>query len=119
MKTKADIYARFPKLLENVYCGWWLADDSGWNDVIYKVLTAIAAEPCNDGTHGGPASIAQVKEKFGGIRMYIENATGTQEQCIRELETICWFTCEDCGTTRDVETSGSWLKTLCTTCRNS
>lgn len=79
----------------------------GW----YSILDALGAVM---ELHGVRAT--QVKEKFGGLRVYTEAAPDEVYEAIRQAEEQAWRTCEDCGqagTTREVI---GWLRTLCPDC---
>lgn len=91
--------------------------EEGWWPLLLKLDEDIAKIDPN-------YKIAQVKEKFGGLRYYIhhgdeltEDAYLAIEQLIREAEKESLKTCEACGETEGVETRGSrtsrWLKTYC------
>lgn len=61
--------------------------------------------------------VSQVKEKFGGLRIYLE-ALGTHRDAVVDLldaaEAESLHTCEECGITLGVTTAGpGWIKTLC------
>lgn len=56
----------------------------------------------------------QVKEKFGGLRFYVCNATEEQRQYIRFAERLSYRICEECGATKDtVFYPIGWNRTLC------
>lgn len=55
---------------------------------------------------------AQVKEKFGGLRFYVDNATPAHDQLIRFAEMMASRTCEDCGAPGQAYPFG-WVRTLC------
>ena len=58
--------------------------------------------------------VVQVKEKFGGLRFYVDHANNTQFDYISFAENFSYRICEVCGTTHDVMTySCGWMKTLC------
>lgn len=54
----------------------------------------------------------QVKEKFGGLRVYIHTETPEMGQLIAEAERKAWHTCEICGEPGATQTVGL-VKTLC------
>ena len=54
----------------------------------------------------------QVKEKFGGLRFYVERATDKQYDYITFAESMSYRTCEQCGNTGKLYTNG-WHRTLC------
>ena len=65
------------------------------------------------------AKVVQIKEKFGTLRIYLDNVTPEIDKKAAELETRSSKICEFCGSTEDVTTEGSWLKTLCKICRKN
>lgn len=54
----------------------------------------------------------QVKEKFGGLRFYVQAATDKHYQYISFAESMSYRTCEDCGAPGKTYTDG-WHRTLC------
>ena len=58
----AEWQAAFPGMFDNVYCGFALP--LGWTEIVWKGCQALA----NIKTH--QVQVAQVKEKFGGLRFY-------------------------------------------------
>lgn len=73
--------------------------------------------------------VLQVKEKFGGLRVYT-NHVGLEKDLIQRIwgatsfaESMSYRTCESCGATKEVETrvrggdpKYSWTKTFCVEC---
>lgn len=58
---------------------------------------------------------AQVKEKFGGLRFYVDNADDYANGAIALAETLSYTICELCGNPGTL--SGNWLRCLCDTCK--
>ena len=54
----------------------------------------------------------QVKEKFGGLRFYVQAATDKHYQFISFAESMSYVTCEQCGSPGKRYTDG-WHQTLC------
>ena len=54
----------------------------------------------------------QVKEKFGGLRFYVQAATDKHYQYITFAESMSYRTCESCGAPGKTYTNG-WHTTLC------
>ena len=54
----------------------------------------------------------QVKEKFGGLRFYVQAATDKHYQFISFAEVMSYRTCEECGAPGKTYTDG-WHTTLC------
>lgn len=55
---------------------------------------------------------SQVKEKFGGLRFYVNAATDKQYAYISFAESMSYKTCEECGAPGKTYTDG-WHMTLC------
>lgn len=60
---------------------------------------------------------AQVKEKFGGLRFYVDNADDYTSGVIALAESMSYRTCEDCGAPGKQKGRG-WIRTLCDTCNS-
>ena len=54
----------------------------------------------------------QVKEKFGGLRFYLDRATEQQYNYVTFAESMSYRTCEVCGDSGDYYTDG-WHQVLC------
>ena len=54
----------------------------------------------------------QVKEKFGGLRFYVQAATDKHYHYISFAESMSYRTCEECGAPGKTYTDG-WHTTLC------
>ena len=84
----------------------------GWYPIIDQLIMDINKVDSSIG-------ILQIKEKFGGLRFYVDNHSEEVYNLISDAERKCWHTCEDCGSTKNVTTAGSgWLRTLCEECHN-
>ena len=87
--------------------------DEGWTQLIEELCSKV--EPLlqafiDEGHHAPCAS--QVKEKYGGLRVYMSESTEEIEALIEEAEDKSLITCEVCGSPG--ETVGKWwIKTLC------
>ena len=55
---------------------------------------------------------SQVKEKFGGLRFYVNGATDKHWNFISVAENMSYRTCEECGAAGKTYTDG-WHTTLC------
>lgn len=59
---------------------------------------------------------SQVKEKFGGLRFYIDGGTERHHAYISFAEAMSYKICETCGTTTDVYQTTGWVHTTCVLC---
>ena len=86
----------------------------GWSKVISPLVERISKL-------GG--TVVQVKEKFGGLRLYFtpaeadsiagEAAWAALQDDVDQAERDSYKICEICGKPGVLMTSGTWLKTVC------
>ena len=90
----------------------------GWFDLVKELCVAI--EKLNLGKE---FEVGQVKEKFGGLRFYVqgvpENKSKIVDSLIMEAERKSFSTCENCGASGETVSKEDWLKTLCETHYNN
>jgi len=112
---------RFPKMFSQPYGGfavgpgWWPIIESlcatiqshiDWNnqraekypELHYKQVTQVI--------------VAQIKEKFGGLRFYYDGGNDIIAGMVSMAEAWAEHTCEECGKPGQSRTGG-WIKTLC------
>ena len=90
----------------------------GWWPLIDKVAAAI--DSINAAHPEMPVEVSQIKQKFGGLRIYHYNAPEDIRQLIDEVLAASWHTCEKCGSTVGVSTNSEGYRlTLCPGCRDS
>lgn len=56
--------------------------------------------------------VAQIKEKFGGLRFYYDGGDDEISGMVRMAESWASHTCEECGN-KGVTRGGGWVRTLC------
>jgi hypothetical protein len=86
----------------------WSGVDAGWLPLLDRLATDLKAL-------GWKGKVAQIKEKFGGLRFYAEDTEPPMEARIRLAELESARTCEVCGRPADLGpiAGGSWIQTLC------
>lgn len=62
---------------------------------------------------------SQVKEKYGGLRFYVEGASREQYAVISFVETLSNYICERCGSTKNIGHTIGWITTLCEDCKDT
>jgi len=115
-----QLVGEFPNLYRDrhasmhVSCMCWGFDvDNGWNELIYDlsvnlerlILELPEAERAD-------CKASQVKEKFGGLRFYMDGATDEMRELISIAEALSYHICETCGFQGGLR-KGGWMKTLC------
>ncbi len=92
---------------------WGFECGDGWfdllDDVSRKLERAIEALPAEEREH---TYAQQVKEKFGGLRLYLSSGTDEMYAAIDQAEELSQRTCEVCGAPGEPR-GGGWVKTLC------
>ncbi len=58
----------------------------------------------------------QVKEKFGGLRFYMNDLTSEIDELITKWEVLSYFVCEQCGDKGERLSINHWITTLCQKC---
>lgn len=105
-KMKAVVEAH--PMLRDVECGVTVED--GWADIIAALCVKIEAY-CK--AEGMPLPVVgQVKEKFGGLRFYVDSYFAPIARLISEAERESEKTCEVCGAPGELR-EGSWVRALC------
>jgi hypothetical protein len=85
----------------------YLSVSEGWYDLIKSLIDELIAL-------GWDRRVHQVKEKFGGLRFYVENIPEGGEEIIRKYESLSYKICEKCGEEGQLRGgNGQWLRTLC------
>jgi hypothetical protein len=64
-----------------------------------------------------PVKFDQVKEKFGGLRIYYSGGDDCINGMVAMAATMSYKICEICGE-RGQPNKGGWISTLCDECRN-
>lgn len=91
---------------ENDKTDWAKCVGPGWSDIVRPLV-----ERCND----EGVRIVQVKEKFGGLRFYVDSAPRGSGlfDAIRKAEAKSFETCEECGKPGKQVSVRGWQRTRC------
>lgn len=123
------LFSDFPRLFSgrhlsmqhNLMCFGFSCDD-GWFDLIYSLSKDLEAEyqKLNITKENEEKYIVfQVKEKFGGLRFYMDSQTEEMSRLIEIAEDASFKICEICGEPGRPRKKGSnaygWIKTVCET----
>ena len=104
---------RFPKIFAEPYGGF--ACGEGW----WPILTNLCANIQHHIDWKNKTSevvpqviVAQIKEKFGGLRFYYSGGDNTIDGMVQMAEAWADASCEECGSPGK-RRGGGWIKTLC------
>lgn len=113
------LYADRNKSMQETCMCWGFACGEGWYDIIRNLSAALENIIATLPEDNRPRA-AQVKEKFGGLRFYMDGkATEEIRNLVRAAEALSFETCENCGEPGTLRTHRSWLLTLCDTCNQA
>jgi hypothetical protein len=98
----------------------------GWYDIIDTLCNNISAHvkykrqnhkdmPDNQFEEEHGVQAVQVKEKWGGLRFYVNGTDDYVRGLIDMAESMSYRTCERCGNPGQKRTGG-WVRTLCDGC---
>lgn len=100
---------KFPFELFGIECG------KGWKSLYMPILEEVANYNKDKESEEEKIQVHQVKEKYGGLRVYLSHYTEKLEKMIDDAEDKSYDTCELCGKPGKVRGHG-WLYTRCDDC---
>ena len=96
----------------------YLECGEGWHPLILelfdKIQDIIDTDPENESYKD--FQFSQIKEKYGGIRLYYYGGDDQIESLIYEYEDKFDVICENCGKPGKMTEKYHWYKTLCDEC---
>jgi len=128
------LYEKYPILFSNKDKGrkescmsYGIETNDGWFQIISSlcflidqheknVLAKLKYEGKQESEYT-PVTFDQVKEKFGGLRVYYSGGDDYIGGAVSMAEAMSYKTCEVCGN-KGEPNKGGWIKTLCESCRN-
>ena len=111
---------KYPKMFAQPYGGFAIGE--GWWPIIESLCANIQSHTdwWNKNRETRPVVeqvvVAQIKEKFGGLRFYYEGGDEQISGMVRMAEAWASHACEECGAPGTAGGKG-WIKTLCPTHR--
>lgn len=119
-KTK-QLYEKYPKIFgqkdlpmnQTCMC-WGFSCSDGWYELIDDLCYAIQSHI--DYKKLPQVEAVQVKEKYGGLRFYVNHSDDYIDGLISMAESMSYKICEYCGNKGKANREG-WITTLCKTCR--
>jgi hypothetical protein len=136
-----NLFKKYPQLfsnsskscMESCMC-WGIECNNGWYELLSSVCWRIFQHEQNIseriavrnkyGTPNDqsdleyiPVKFDQIKEKFGGLRIYFSGGDDYVEGVVSMAEEMSYKICEVCGNSGKPN-KGGWITTLCNNCRN-
>lgn len=137
-----DLFSNKDKGIKSSCMAWGIECGNGWFDIISPLCWMIKQYEDNirwrqewkqkqnsevqkdfnvsvegDEPEYFPVKFDQVKEKYGGLRVYFTGGDDYVEGLVSMAESFSYKICEVCGD-RGSPNEGGWISTLCDKCRN-
>ena len=127
-----DLFSNKDKDIMSSCMGWGIEAGNGWYDIISSICWMIKqhednvkwqteykqkTEPDYQSDYFS-VKFDQVKEKYGGLRMYFSGGDEYVEGLVSMGEAMSYKICEICGN-KGEPNKGGWISTLCDGCRKS
>lgn len=92
---------------------------NGWEPLILEVKELVDKYNSNLPNNKEPLEFIQIKEKWGGLRIYLNYYPNNFADMLEGIEERSWSICEYCGTDKNVtkERTHGWVMSLCPSCR--
>jgi hypothetical protein len=140
-KSWDTLYEKYPELFSNKNkdirsscMAWGCECGLGWYDILSSLCWMInqhgrnkqdqrdyiekhQPERLSEIVEYAPVKFDQIKEKFGGLRVYFSGGDDYIEGLVSMAESFSYKICEVCGE-RGSPNKGGWISTLCDECRN-
>ena len=114
-----NFYKDYHGDMETTCMAWGMECGDGWFDLIWELSEKIE-KLINEYVEANPADTyvpraSQIKEKFGGLRVYMNSETDEMTKIVDYIEEKSYTICERCGEKGTLRKEG-WMVTLCDLC---
>lgn len=137
-ELQKQLYDKYPELFSNKdqsikesCMAWGIECNDGWYDILSSLCWMIKQheenidmqttfkqkENRNYVSNYHHVSFDQIKEKFGGLRIYFSGGDEYVEGLVSMAESFSYQICEVCSQ-RGEPNKGGWISTLCENCKN-
>jgi hypothetical protein len=127
----SDFFSNKDKSIQESCMAWGIECGDGWFDILSSLCFQIHQHEENinrqikwkqeqDPEYNSDYyafKFDQIKEKFGGLRIYFSGGDEYIEGLISMSEDFSYQICEVCGQ-RGKPNKGGWISTLCENCKN-
>lgn len=103
-----ELAGAYPTALANVVCSAQCGP--GWMSLVIPVL---------DACERNGVAIEQIKQKFGGLRVYTSEVNAEADAAIDVAAAASFKTCEECGEPGARRVDHGWITTLCDRCNGA
>ena len=127
-----DLFSNKDKDIMHSCMAWGIECNNGWYDIVSSVCWMIKQHEDNVQWQTEykqktqldyqsdyfPVKFDQIKEKYGGLRLYFSGGDEYVEGLVSMAEAMSYKICEVCGN-RGSPNENGWISTLCDGCRKS
>ena len=122
-KSWDTLYEKYPDLFSNIdnkhsCMAFGIECNIGWYDILSSVCYRIKQYEKNKKSDYYPVTFDQIKEKWGGLRIYHSGGDDYVDGIIIMAEEMSYKICERCGCPGSSNKQG-WIMTLCDKCRGA
>jgi hypothetical protein len=117
-KNTEKLLKDFPNLYKQYYLSpdqtcmcWGFGCGDGWFNILYKLSVDLEM-------YNPSCEIAQVKEKFGSLRVYADDLNADGSKIIEWAEKMSSSICEECGKPGKIDVKQPYYKCLCKKCKD-
>ena len=118
IELQSKLEKKYPEILSKAYisCG------NGWYHIIDILCHTIQGHLENinrnikDDEEIFVCEAIQIKEKFGGLRFYVDSGDNHIWGAIEMAEHLSEITCEVCGSNEHIGKTDGWITTICRKC---
>jgi hypothetical protein len=115
-----QLFEKYPTLFENKNksiqescMAWGIECNNGWYELLSSVCWRISQHEKNiSDPHYIPVKFDQIKEKFGGIRIYYTGGDDYVRGVVSLADEMSYKICEVCGNAGKPN-KGGWISVLC------
>jgi hypothetical protein len=122
-ELEAALLQKYPKIFDK---NFYFSCGDGWFNIIDTLCAVIQGNMANkrysfkeitdeEFEEEYHTRAVQVKEKFGGLRFYVDNGDDYTYGAITHAESISMRTCELCGNP-GIRRAGPWIRVRCDAC---
>ena len=120
-KSWDTLYEKYPDLFSNIdnkhsCMAFGIECNIGWYDILSSVCYRIKQYEKNKKSDYYPVTFDQIKEKWGGLRIYYIGGDDYIRGVVDIAEEMSYKICERCGCPGSPNKQG-WITTLCDNCR--
>ena len=116
-KEEKELFKKYPKILNRKNLPWKLECNKGWFKLIDNLCEYVQEQTDqNPHIYKGQTEATQIKEKFGGLRFYVNGTHSDFLAAIQYVEFLSYKICEFCGKDGKLQNNNGWYKTTCGKC---